>query len=74
MYGWVTASGCLCVFAYLSVFVIMCVYIYSVPTCVCDKCVFPYSLAKTSLCALCMCVDMCLCFSCGWGHISSRLS
>lgn len=54
---WVSLCVCLSVY----VFVIMCVYIYSVSTSVCDKCVILHCLTKTSLCALCMCVNMFLC-------------
>lgn len=62
---WVSLCVCLSVY----VFVIMCVYIYSFPTSVCDKCVILRCLTKTSFCALCMCVDMFLCFSC-WSGVT----
>lgn len=66
MAGWLLLG--VCVFAYPSVFVIMCVYIYSVSTCVCDKCVIVHRLIKKGLRALWMCVYMFLCFPIGRGH------
>lgn len=51
---WVSLCVCLSVY----VFVIMCVYIYFVYSCVFDKLVIPYCLTKTSLCALCTYVSL----------------
>lgn len=63
---WVSLCVCLSVY----VFVIMCVRIYPVSTCVSDKCVIPYCLRKTSLCALCARVGMFLCDPDVRGHTS----